>query len=231
MAGMAMTQASLTRHSSRLHSVLVLAQGSGASAEKSRGRRAGPAAVGARGREWVASHWPEERMVRHYVGIYELLLEDPSLVRRQKDLSFEGGTRYFHFSTLPDLIHRARADTFVIADLFDRICADARCRCRAGHFDHDVLHRFDPLRPQRLLVTRPCYLALRRAIGVPFVPDHVVLISEHQRCLTECDVSLALALPVTSVPDDPAIARAIDAGLLAARLPRCLANAIAQLPV
>ena len=36
--------------------------------------------------------------------------------------------------------------------------------------DHDVLHRFDPLRPQRLLVTRPCYLALRRAIGVPFVP-------------------------------------------------------------
>ena len=44
--------------------------------------------------------------------------------------------------------------------------------------DHDVLHRFDPLRPQRLLVTRPCYLALRRAIGVPFVPDHVVLISD-----------------------------------------------------
>ena len=97
--------------------------------------------------------------------------------------------------------------------------------------DHDVLHRFDPLSPQRLLVTRPCYLALRRAIGVPFVPDHVVLISEHQRCLTERDVSLALALPVTSVPYDPAIARAIDAGLLAARLPRCLANAIAQLPV
>lgn len=97
--------------------------------------------------------------------------------------------------------------------------------------DHDVLHRFDPLRPQRLLVTRPCYLALRRAIGVPFVPDHVVLISEHQRCLTERDVSLALALPVTSVPYDPAIARAIDAGLLATRLPRCLANAIAQLSV
>ncbi len=97
--------------------------------------------------------------------------------------------------------------------------------------DHDVLHRFDPLSPQRLLVTRPCYLALRRAIGVPFVPDHVVLISEQQRCLTERDVSLALALAVTSVPYDPAIARAIDAGLLAARLPRCIANAITQLPV
>ena len=73
-------------------------------------------------------------------------------------------------------------------------------------------------------------MALRRAIGVPFVPDHVVLISEHQRCLTERDVSLALALPVTSVPYDPAITRAIDAGLLAARLPRCLAHALEQLP-
>lgn len=93
------------------------------------------------------------------------------------------------------------------------------------------MHRFDPLNSQRLLVTRPCYVALRRAIGVPFVPDHVVLIAEHQRCLTDRDVSVALALAVTSVPYDPAIARAIAAGLLAARLPRCLANAIAQLPV
>ena len=56
------------------------------------------------------------------------------------------------------------------------------------------------------------------------------MIAEHQRALTERDVSIALALPVTSVPYDPSIARAIDAGLLAARLPRCLAHAIAQLP-
>lgn len=68
--------------------------------------------------------------------------------------------------------------------------------------DHDVLHGFDPLHPQRLLVTRPCYLALRRAIGMPFVPDHVVSIAEHQRGLAEGDVSRALALPVTSVPYD-----------------------------
>ena len=82
-----------------------------------------------------------------------------------------------------------------------------------------------------LLLGPTSTLALRRAIGVPFVPDHVVLISEYQRSLTERNVGLALALPVTSVPYDPAIARAIDAGLLAARLPRCLANSIAQLPV
>ena len=121
-------------------------------------------------------------------------------------------------------------DTDAISAISKLVAAGHRVIVDTGT-DHDVLHRFDPLRPQRLLVTRACYLALRRAIGVPFVPDHVVLISEHQRCLTERDVSLALALPVTSVPYDPAIARAIDAGLLAARLPRCLANAITQLEV
>jgi hypothetical protein len=95
--------------------------------------------------------------------------------------------------------------------------------------DHDVLHRFDPLTPQRLLVTRPCYIALRRAVGVPFVPDHVVLIAEHQRALTEHDVSVALALPVLSVPYEPSVARAIDAGLLASRLPRCLPTPLSRI--
>ena len=32
------------------------------------------------------------------------------------------------------------------------------------------------------------------------------------------------------MPYDPSIARAVDAGLLAARVPRCLAHAIAQHP-
>jgi len=120
-----------------------------------------------------------------------------------------------------------RIDADAIAAIGELVAAGHRVTVDTGT-DHDVLHRFDPLHPQRLLVTRPCYLALRRAIRVPFVPDHVVLIAEHQRALTERDVSLAL--PVTSVPYDPSIARAIDAGLLAARLPRCLAHAIAQHP-
>ena len=48
-------------------------------------------------------------------------------------------------------------------------------------------------------------MALRRAIGVPFIPDHVVLITEHQRSLTKRDVSLARALPVTSVASTQAL--------------------------
>lgn len=43
--------------------------------------------------------------------------------------------------SFPGRLHRASADTFVTAHLFDRICADARSLCRAEHFDDDVLHR------------------------------------------------------------------------------------------
>lgn len=43
-------------------------------------------------------------------------------------------------------LHRASADTFVTAHLFDRICADARSHCHAEHFDHDVLHRLQRIR-------------------------------------------------------------------------------------
>jgi DNA polymerase-3 subunit epsilon len=46
----------------------------------------------------------------------------------------------------PGRLHRASADTFVTARLFDRICSDARARCRIEHFDHDVLHRLQRIR-------------------------------------------------------------------------------------
>jgi DNA polymerase-3 subunit epsilon len=46
----------------------------------------------------------------------------------------------------PGRLHRASADTFVTARLFDRICADARSYCRAEHFDHDVLHQLQRVR-------------------------------------------------------------------------------------
>lgn len=46
----------------------------------------------------------------------------------------------------PGRLHRASADTFVTAHLFDRLCADARSRCPAEYFDHDVLHRLQRIR-------------------------------------------------------------------------------------
>lgn len=74
-----------------------------------------------------------------------------------------------------------------------------------------------------LLVIRPCFLALRRAVAMAVRPTGVVLVSEPGRALSARDVEHALGVPVVAeVPVDPAIARAVDAGLLAARVPRTL---------
>ena len=71
-----------------------------------------------------------------------------------------------------------------------------------------------------LLVTRPCYLALRAAVRQPTRPTGVVLVEEPGRALRGPDIEASLGVPVVAtVLLDPAIARAVDAGLLLARLP------------
>jgi hypothetical protein len=74
-----------------------------------------------------------------------------------------------------------------------------------------------------LLVVRNCFLALRRAVQSSLRPDGVVLVTEPHRALDVRDVVAVLTgVAVTEVRIDPAVARAVDAGLLAARLPRGL---------
>jgi hypothetical protein len=78
-----------------------------------------------------------------------------------------------------------------------------------------------------LLVIRPCYLALRRAIAAPLRPSGVVVVREPGRSLGERDVESVLGVPVRATIDlDPAVARAVDAGLLATRLPRGLERSL-----
>ena len=78
-----------------------------------------------------------------------------------------------------------------------------------------------------LLVTRPCYLALRRAVATGLHPTGIVLIDEPGRALTARDVERSLGAPVVAeLQYDPAVARAVDAGLLASRLPRSLAHSL-----
>lgn len=78
-----------------------------------------------------------------------------------------------------------------------------------------------------LLVTRPCYLSLRRAVATEVQPTGIVLVHEPGRALTARDVEHALGAPVVAeLQYDPAVARAVDAGLLAARLPRSLAHSL-----
>lgn len=76
-----------------------------------------------------------------------------------------------------------------------------------------------------LAVLRPCFLALRRAVVAPARPDGVVLVDEPGRSLRARDVEAALGAPVVAtVRVTDRVARAVDAGLLSARLPRTLAE-------
>ena len=78
-----------------------------------------------------------------------------------------------------------------------------------------------------LLVIRPCYLALRRALAAPARPSGVVVVEEPKRSLDAVDIEDVLGVPVQAiVPWSPDIARAVDAGLLGSRLPRPLAAAL-----
>jgi hypothetical protein len=78
-----------------------------------------------------------------------------------------------------------------------------------------------------LLVTRPCYLALRAAVRQPTRPTGVVLVEEPGRALRAPDIEASLGVPVVAtVLLDPAIARAVDAGLLLARLPAGFRHAL-----
>jgi MinD-like ATPase involved in chromosome partitioning or flagellar assembly len=77
-----------------------------------------------------------------------------------------------------------------------------------------------------IVVVRSCYLALRRAVEVgEHLATAAVLVREPGRSISGREVERVLGVPVVAeVPYDPAIARAVDAGLLLARLPASLAR-------
>lgn len=96
-------------------------------------------------------------------------------------------------------------------------------RSEAGRELAAVAHR-------SLLVTRACQLALARSRRSPVAPSGVVVVREPGRGLTAADVEAVVGSPVlVELAVDPAVARVIDAGLLAGRLPRRFASAMATL--
>jgi hypothetical protein len=73
-----------------------------------------------------------------------------------------------------------------------------------------------------IVVIRGCYLALRQAVRTPLVARArgVVVVEEPARGLGAPEVADILGLPVLArFPFRPSVARAVDAGVLAARLP------------
>ena len=82
------------------------------------------------------------------------------------------------------------------------------------------------------VVLRGCYLALRRAVRSPALARTagVVLVEEPGRSLSANEVADVLDRPVLAhVPVKVAIARAVDAGILAPRLPDHLARPASEM--
>jgi MinD-like ATPase involved in chromosome partitioning or flagellar assembly len=78
-----------------------------------------------------------------------------------------------------------------------------------------------------LLVLRPCYLALRRALASAIRPSGFVLVDEPGRALGAHDVEAVLGVPLRAVVGvEAAIARAVDAGVFLTRFPRRLERAL-----
>lgn len=83
---------------------------------------------------------------------------------------------------------------------------------------------------QSVLVTKACYLALRRMSQVPLAPSKLVLLQERGRALRTADVEAAVGVRVAAqVELDPAISRAVDAGLLGSRVPRGLGEILGSI--
>jgi Mrp family chromosome partitioning ATPase len=112
-----------------------------------------------------------------------------------------------------------------------RVVIDAgRCGGPSFGTTHDDLVATLGRRGRSYLVTRPCYVALRRAVSMGIAADGVVLVDEPGRCLGRHDVADVLSLPVLATVDlDPALARSVDAGLLARRPHRMLERSLREL--
>ncbi|MFK7917934.1 MAG: hypothetical protein AB8G14_07645 [Ilumatobacter sp.] len=82
----------------------------------------------------------------------------------------------------------------------------------------------------RWLVTRACYLSLRRAGRLHTKPTGVILIDEPGRALSQRDIETAVRAPViVTIPWDIRVARSIDSGLLTShRLPRSIHRTFAR---
>jgi len=97
------------------------------------------------------------------------------------------------------------------------------------HGRHRVLHACSA---RSLIVVRPCYLGLRRAVQLPGLATAAVVVHEPGRSLGIDDIGRARGVPVVAeIAWAPGVARAVDAGLLAHRLPSALRNAAGRLDV
>ena len=114
-----------------------------------------------------------------------------------------------------------------LADLWTALAAERRTVVVDAGVSSDT-----PVVPvgRTLLVIRSCYLALRRASRLTRRPDGVVVVLDPGRALDRRDVADVVGAPVLAVIGvDPSVARAVDAGVFARRVPPVLRTAVRRL--
>lgn len=129
------------------------------------------------------------------------------------------------------LLHRGigpldprRADVLIqlLGALHRPVVADCGLIARGG-----VAARVAAEAGRSLLVSRLCVLSMRRAAVAPLRPSGVVIIRDVGRSISGADIGRCAGAPVVAeVAADLMVARAVDAGLLASRLPRAFAETL-----
>jgi cellulose biosynthesis protein BcsQ len=102
------------------------------------------------------------------------------------------------------------------------------CVLDAGTADQPATRMAVEVADASIVVLRGCYLSLRRAVHAPLVArcTGIAFVDEPGRSLGAAEVRDVLERPVlTRVPVRPAIARAVDAGVIAVRTPDALVRA------
>ncbi len=145
--------------------------------------------------DWLRSDAGPDRLARLEHRATELLSVIPA-GRREPD---DGGRRWFELGA------HLRAEP-------RRVIVDAG----TGRPPDALVAAAD----EALLVTRLCYLSLTRAVALGTSPTGVVVVEEPGRALRSGDIEAVIGAPVVATALlDPAIARAVDSGLLLSRLP------------
>lgn len=106
------------------------------------------------------------------------------------------------------------------------------CVVDAGRADDPATRMVVEVADVSIVVVRGCYLSLRRAVHSPLTAraSGLAFVDEPGRSLGASEARDVLDRPVlVRVPVRPAIARAVDAGVLAMRTPEPLARATARL--
>lgn len=144
--------------------------------------------------DWLGSEAPVDRLAR-----LEHRVTDHAVVIPPGRLRGGPGQRWFELAA-----HLRTEERHVIVD------------AGTGRPPEALLAAAD----ETLLVTRACYLSLRHAVRAGIVPTGIVVVDEPGRSMRASDIESSLGAPVVSTSLlDPAIARAVDAGLLVSRLP------------